>query len=194
MFEMALEQSVALELYLRTFWNPKKLFAYQEKALEYLKTVQQKNPRVNVKRSGITISTLQLRKEESDVWKLEKQMLRIRKEQCWRKLIALLLPSFWACFPKPVWMLRDQLKVQRLGQLWTQRNVLFSGFRIVCLLQIFRNLEKGILKEEASQCYSKNTLSTCLASNDDWDASFQAETRINSKRFLEQTQLMEFER
>jgi hypothetical protein len=174
MLKMALEQMWQSELYLRLF-EPEKALPYQEKALEYLKTVQQKS-RVYVKRTAY--DSPPIKEEEKRLsGNLEKLDAQIRKEQVAKeKLIAPLAAAVLGMLPKASLDASDQLKVQRLGQLWTQR-MYYSGISDWSVLLHLQELEKGILKEEGKSVLFKK-LYPLLASNDELDASFQAEKEL----------------
>ncbi len=102
-----------------------------------------------------------------DIWKVQ-----VAKE----KLIAPLAAAVLGMLPKASLDASDQLKVQRLGQLWTQR-MQYSGISDWSVLLHLQELEKGILREEGkSKLFEK--LYPLLASNSDLDASFQAEKEL----------------
>jgi hypothetical protein len=174
MLKMALEQMWQSELYLRLF-EPEKALPYQEKALEYLKTVQQKS-RVYVKRTAYDPPPIK-EEEKRLSGNLEKLDAQIRKVQVAKeKLIAPLVAAVLGMLPKASLDASDQLKVQRLGQLWTQR-MQYSGISDWSVLLHLQELEKGILREEGkSKLFEK--LYPLLASNSDLDASFQAEKEL----------------
>jgi hypothetical protein len=174
MLKMALEQMWQSELYLRLF-EPEKALPYQEKALEYLKTVQQKS-RVYVKRTAY--GPPPIKEEEKRLsGNLEKLDAQIRKEQvAQEKLIAPLAAAVLGMLPKSSLDASDQLKVQRLGQLWTQR-MYYSGISDWSVLLHLQELEKGILKEEGKSVLFEK-LYPLIASNAELDASFQAEKEL----------------
>jgi len=174
MLKMALEQMWQSELYLRLF-EPEKALPYQEKALEYLKTVQQKS-RVYVKRTAYDPPPIK-EEEKRLSGNLEKLDAQIRKEQVAReKLIAPLAAAVLGMLPKASLDASDRLKVQRLGQLWTQR-MQYSGISDWSVLLHLQELEKGVLKEEGKSALFEK-LYPLLASNADLDASFQAEKEL----------------
>jgi hypothetical protein len=174
MLKMALEQMWQSELYLRLF-EPEKALPYQEKALEYLKTVQQKS-RVHVKRTAY--GPPPIKEEEKRLsGNLEKLDAQIRKEQvAQEKLIAPLAAAVLGMIPKSSLDASDQLKVQRLGQLWTQR-MQYSGISDWSVLLHLQELEKGILNEEGKSVLFEK-LYPLVASNAELDASFQVEKEL----------------
>jgi len=68
------------------------------------------------------------------------------------------------------------LKVQRLGQLWTQR-MQYSGISDWSVLLHLQELEKGILKEEGKSVLFEK-LYPLIVSSSELDASFQAEKEL----------------
>jgi hypothetical protein len=174
MLKMALEQMWQSELYLRLF-EPEKALPYQEKALEYLKTVQQKS-RVYVKRTAYDPPPIK-EEEKRLSGNLEKLDAKIWKEQvAEEKQIAPLAAAVLGMLPKTSLDASDQLKVQRLGQLWTQR-MQYSGISDWSLLLYLQELEKGILKKEGKSVVFEK-LYPLVASNSELDASFQAEREL----------------
>lgn len=168
--KMALEQMWQSELYLRLF-EPEKALPYQEKALEYLKTVQQKS-RVYVKRTSYDPPPIK-EEEKRMSGNLEKLDAQIIKEQVAReKQIAPLAAAILGMLPKTSLTASEQIKVQRLGQLWTER-LQYSGISDWSVLLHLQELEKGILKEEGqSKLFEK--LYPLIASDAELEASFQA--------------------
>lgn len=172
--KMALEQMWQSELYLRLF-EPEKALPYQEKALEYLKTVQQKS-RVYVKRTAYDPPPIK-EEEKRLAGNLEKLDADIRKEQVAReKQIAPLAAVVLGLLPKSTLNSLDQSKVQKLGQLWTER-MQYSGVSDWSVLLHLQELEKGVLTE-AGKAILFEKLYPFVASDSELDAAFQAEKNL----------------
>lgn len=170
MLKMALEQMWQSELYLRLF-EPEKALPYQEKALEYLKTVQQKS-RVYVKRTGYDPPPIK-EEEKRLSGELEKLEEIVQKEQiAQEKEIAPLAAAVLGMLPKTEVSADDQLVIQRLGQLWTER-MQYSGLSDWSVLLHLQELSTGkITNVGRSELYQK--LYPLLASDEQLDASFLA--------------------
>jgi hypothetical protein len=144
----ALEQMWQAELYMRLF-EPEKSLPYQYKALELLKTVQQKS-RVYVKRTGYDPPPI---KEEEKRLTGELQDLEheIRKEQVLLdQQIEPLASATLGFLAKNELSPKDLETVRELGSLWTKRmqNSGLSDWNLVLYLQ---QLEAGKLDEAGEQ-------------------------------------------
>ncbi|MFC3881767.1 hypothetical protein ACFOSV_16345 [Algoriphagus namhaensis] len=174
MLKMALEQMWSSELYLRLF-EPEKALPFQQKALEYLKTVQQKS-RVYVKRTGYDPPPIK-EEEKRLSGELEKLESVIRKEQIAReKEIAPLVAEVLGLLPKAELSDEEIRKIQQLGQLWTER-MQYSGLSDWSVLLHLQELSTGIITDEGlSELYQK--LHPLLATNQQLDASFLAKKEL----------------
>ncbi len=174
MLKMALEQMWQSELYLRLF-EPEKALPYQEKALEYLKTVQQKS-RVYVKRTNYDPPPIK-EEEKRMSGNLEKIDAVILKEQIAReKQLAPLAATVLGMLPQTELRAEDQLKIQRLGQLWTER-IQYSGLSEWSVLIHLQELSTGRLSDEGKSDLLKK-LYPLVAKDSKLDASFQAEKEL----------------
>ncbi len=143
--KMALEQMWQSELYLRLF-EPEKAIPFQYKALEYLKSVQQKS-RVYVKRTGFDPPPI--REEEKrltgELKDLEKQIL---KEQAMiNQQLAPLAARILGILQHESLSAADQITIQNFGKLWTQR-MQYSGMEDWSVLLLVQKLAAGTLKTE----------------------------------------------
>ena len=138
----ALDQMWQAELYLRLF-EPEKSLPYQYKALEMLKTVQQKS-RVYIKRTGYDpppIKEAELRL----TGKLEELETRLEREQA--KLdqqIEPLASLVLGLLEKQDLSQEEKKQVLELGQLWSQR-MQNSGIQDWEVLVALQELEQGKL-------------------------------------------------
>lgn len=138
----ALEQMWQAELYLRLF-EPEKSLPFQYKALELLKTVQQKS-RVYVKRTGydpppIKEPEKRLTGDLKDLdARLKKELVKLEKqiEPLAYQVLGMLL--------KPALTALDRETVHQLGELWTQR-MAYTGLNDLKLLVHLQELESGKL-------------------------------------------------
>ncbi len=141
----ALEQMWQAELYLRLF-EPEKSLPYQYKALELLKTVQQKS-RVYIKRTGYDpppIKAEEIRlsgKLEQLGTRLEKELAELEEqiEPLASEVLGLLL--------KQELTVSEKAKVKQLGQLWSVR-IQNSGIEDWSVLLGLQELEAGKLDEQ----------------------------------------------
>ncbi|GMQ23514.1 hypothetical protein Aoki45_01960 [Algoriphagus sp. oki45] len=141
----ALEQMWQAELYLRLF-EPEKSLPYQYKALEMLKTVQQKS-RVYIKRTGydpppIKADEIRLSgKLEELGTRLEKELaeLEAQIEPLASEVLGFLLKQDLTAAEKE--------KVKQLGQLWTAR-IQNTGMEDWSVLLGLQELEAGKLDEK----------------------------------------------
>ena len=174
MLKMALEQMWQSELYLRLF-EPEKALPYQEKALEYLKTVQQKS-RVYVKRTGYDPPPIK-EEEKRLSGKLEKLDAVILKEQIAKeKQLAPLAAAVLGMLPKTELSAEDQLKIQRLGQIWTER-MQYSGLSDWSVLLHLQELSTGKIGDKGKSDLLQK-LYPIVASDSGLEASFQAEKEL----------------
>ncbi|GAB2486189.1 hypothetical protein [Algoriphagus taiwanensis] len=141
----ALEQMWQAELYLRLF-EPEKSLPYQYKALEMLKTVQQKS-RVYIKRTGydpppIKEDEIRLNGKLEELGnRLEKELaeLEAQIEPLASEVLGLLL--------KQELYAAEREKVNQLGQLWSAR-IQNSGMEDWSVLLALQELEAGKLDEK----------------------------------------------
>lgn len=141
----ALEQMWQAELYLRLF-EPEKSLPYQYKALELLKTVQQKS-RVYIKRTGydpppIKAEEIRLSGKLEDLGtRLEKELAELEEqiEPLASEVLGLLLKQELSASEKE--------KVKELGQLWSAR-IQNSGMEDWSVLLALQELEAGKLDEK----------------------------------------------
>lgn len=174
MLKMALEQMWQSELYLRLF-EPEKALPYQQKALEYLKTVQQKS-RVYVKRTGYDPPPIK-EEEKRMSGELEKLDEVIRKDQInHEKKISPLAAAVLGMLPSSALTAEDQLIIQRLGQLWTER-MQYSGLSDWSVLLHLQELSSGKITNEGKS-YLLKKLYPLMAKDTKLDASFLAEKQL----------------
>jgi len=174
MLKMALEQMWQSELYMRLF-EPEKALPYQEKALEYLKTVQQKS-RVYVKRTGYDPPPIK-EEEKRLAGDLETLSEEIRKEQMVKENeIFPLAAAVLGMLPKENLNTSDLERIRQLGSLWTSR-MQYSGLSDWSVLLHLQEMEKGLLSEKGkSELFQK--LYPLVASDSDLDASFRAKNEL----------------
>ncbi|MFN3997206.1 hypothetical protein [Algoriphagus sp.] len=140
----ALEQMWQAELYLRLF-EPEKSLPFQHKALELLKTVQQKS-RVYVKRTGydpppIKEQEKRLTGELKDLdARLKRELVELEKqiEPLASKVLGMLLKAELTA--------ADRQTVHELGEIWSRR-MEYSGLNDLKLLLHIQELESGKLDE-----------------------------------------------
>lgn len=141
----ALEQMWQAELYLRLF-EPEKSLPFQYKALELLKTVQQKS-RVYIKRTGYDpppIKAEEIRlsgKLEQLGTRLEKELAELEEqiEPLASEVLGLLL--------KQELTVSEKENVRQLGQLWSSR-IQNSGLEDWSVLLALQELEAGKLDDK----------------------------------------------
>ncbi|WPR76226.1 hypothetical protein [Algoriphagus sp. NG3] len=146
--KQALAQMWQSELHLRLF-EPDEALQYQEKALEYLKSVQQKS-RVYVKRTGFDPPPI---KEEEkrltgDLEELKKQ-IEIEQLALANKL-APLAAQVLGMLHKERLSATDKATIQQLGELWTTR-MNYSGLQEWAVLLHLQELNSGKLGEEGKK-------------------------------------------
>jgi len=141
----ALEQMWQAELYLRLF-EPEKSLPFQHKALELLKTVQQKS-RVYVKRTGydpppIKESEKRLKGELKDLdARLKKELFELEKQ------IEPLASNVLGMLLKAELTASDRQIVHELGEIWSRR-MEYTGLNDLRLLLHLQELEAGRLDEK----------------------------------------------
>lgn len=141
----ALEQMWQAELYLRLF-EPEKSLPFQHKALELLKTVQQKS-RVYVKRTGydpppIKEQEKRLTGELKDLdARLKRELVELEKqiEPLASEVLGMLLKSELTA--------EDRQTVNELGEIWSSR-MKYTGLNDLKLLLHLQELESGRLEEK----------------------------------------------
>lgn len=143
--KMALEQMWQSELHLRLF-EPEKAIPYQYKALEYLKSVQQKS-RVYVKRTGFDPPPI--REEEKrltgELKDLEQQILKEQAEI--NQQLAPLAGRILGILQQESLSAADQNTIQSFGKLWTQR-MQYSGMEDWSVLLLVQKMAAGTLEAE----------------------------------------------
>ncbi|WP_339700662.1 hypothetical protein [Algoriphagus aquimarinus] len=148
LLKLALEQMWESELHIRLF-EPKKALPFQEKALEYLKTVQQKS-RVYVKRTGFDPPPIKEGEKRltGDLDKLKNQIEieQIALIKSWAPLAAQVL----GLLPKSQLSTVDKAVVQKLGELWTSR-MNYSGIQDWSVLLRLQELNAGKITEEGKK-------------------------------------------
>jgi hypothetical protein len=168
----ALEQMWQAELYLRLF-EPEKSLPYQYKALEYLKTVQQKS-RAYVKKTGydpppIKEQEKRLSGELKDLdARMKKELVELDKQ------IEPLAAKVLGMLVKPELSTSERQTVRDLGEIWSQR-MQYSGIDDWKLLLHLQELESGKLEESGRKVLTeklypfagsyKNTGASYLAPN-----------------------------
>lgn len=141
----ALEQMWQAELYLRLF-EPEKSLPYQYKALELLKTVQQKS-RVYIKRTGYDPPPIKA-EEIRLSGKLEQLGTRLEKEIAGlEEQIEPLASEVLGILLKQELTALEKEKVRQLGQLWSAR-IQNSGMEDWSVLLALQELEAGKLDEK----------------------------------------------
>lgn len=142
--KMSLEQMWQSELYLRLF-EPEKALSFQEKALEYLKSVQQKS-RVYVKRTGFEPPPLKVAEkrlsgdlEELDTKiELEQRKVSLRLEPLAAQVLGML--------SKNEVSEADQAVIQKLGEIWTAR-MAYAGMEDWSVLLLLQEAKSGKITE-----------------------------------------------
>lgn len=166
--KLALEQMWQSELYLRLF-EPDQAIPYQEKALEYLKTVQQKS-RVYVKRTGFDPPPLK-EEEKRLTGNLEDLKNQIEKEQIsLSERLSPLAAQVLGILPKQQLSATDKAIVQKFGELWTARMNYFGLEDWSVLLQL-RELNTGKITDEGKKILFQK-LYPLIARSEGVNASF----------------------
>lgn len=151
--KMALEQMWQSELHLRLF-EPEKAIPFQYKALELLKSVQQKS-RVYVKRTGFDPPPI--REEEKrltgELKDLEQQILKEQAEI--NQQLAPLAGRILGILQQESLSQADQNTIQSFGKLWTQR-MQYSGMEDWSVLLLVQKMAAGTLQvEDATELRKK---------------------------------------
>lgn len=141
----ALEQMWQAELYLRLF-EPDKSLPFQYKALELLKTVQQKS-RVYVKRTGYDPPPIK-EPEKRLTGELKDLDARMKKELVeLEKQIEPLASEVLGLLTKSTLSTKDLETVHELGEIWSSR-MAYTGLNDLKLLLNLQELESGRLDEK----------------------------------------------
>lgn len=173
----ALEQMWQAELYLRLF-EPEKSLPFQLKALEYLKTVQQKS-RVYVKRTSYDPPPIK-EKEKRLTGELKDLDARMKRELIeLEKQIEPYAAKVLGILAKSELTAADRQTVRELGEIWSRR-MEYTGLKDLKLLLHLQELESGKLDVQgravlAEKLYPfagsyKNTGASYLAPNSLKDA------------------------
>lgn len=143
--KMALEQMWESELYLRLY-EPEKALPFEKKALEYLKSVQQKS-RVYVKRTGFDPPPI--REEEKRLTgELDDLDQQIRKDQqILHEKIGGLAAQVIGLISKNELNDADQMLVAEFGRLWTEK-MQYSGMEEWSVLLELQQLSIGEITEK----------------------------------------------
>jgi hypothetical protein len=143
--KMALEQMWQSELHLRLF-EPEKAIPFQYKALELLKSVQQKS-RVYVKRTGFDPPPI--REEEKrltgELKDLEQQILK--EQAAINQQLAPLAGRILGILQQESLSQEDQMTIKSFGKLWTQR-IQYSGMEDWSVLLLVQKMAAGTLEAE----------------------------------------------
>lgn len=148
LLKLALEQMWESELHLRLF-EPKKALPFQKKALEYLKTVQQKS-RAYVKRTGFDPPPLK-EEEKRLTGDLEDLKTQVELEKiALENRLAPLASQVLGMLPKQQLSAVDKAIVQKFGELWTAR-MNYSGLEDWSVLLQLQELNSGKITEEGKK-------------------------------------------
>jgi hypothetical protein len=143
--KMALEQMWQSELHLRLF-EPEKAIPFQYKALELLKSVQQKS-RVYVKRTGFDPPPI--REEEKrltgELKDLEQEI--VKEQAAINQQLAPLAGRILGILQQESLSQEDQITIQSFGKLWTQR-MQYSGMEDWSVLLLVQKMGAGTLQVE----------------------------------------------
>lgn len=143
--KMALEQMWESELYLRLY-EPEKALPFEKKALEYLKSVQQKS-RVYVKRTGFDPPPIK-EEEKRLTGELDDLDQQIRKEQViLQEKIGPLASQVIGLMSKNELNGDDQLIITEFGKLWTAK-MQYSGMEEWSVLLELQQLSSGEISRE----------------------------------------------
>ncbi len=172
----ALEQMWQAELYMRLF-EPEKSLPYQYKALELLKTVQQKS-RVYVKRTGYDPPPIK-EEEKRLTGELKDLGKEIRKEQLLLdRQIEPLASATLGFLAKAELSAQDRQTVREFGNLWTEKmqNSKLADWNLVLHLQ---QLEAGKL-DEAGKKQLREKLYPLAKNYKNPDASYLANEALKA--------------
>lgn len=143
--KMALEQMWESELYLRLY-EPEKALPYEKKALEYLKSVQQKS-RVYVKRTGFDPPPIK-EEEKRLTGELKEIENQIKKEQLiLKEKLAPLASMVIGLISKNELSDTDKLAISELARLWTER-IQYTGLDEWSVLLALQQLSSGELDQQ----------------------------------------------
>ncbi|WP_057939799.1 hypothetical protein [Algoriphagus resistens] len=146
--KMALDQMWKSELQLRLF-EPEEALPFQEKALEYLKTVQQKS-RVYVKRTGFDPPPIK-EEEKRLTGDLDELKTQIEVAQlAMNTRLAPLAAEVLGMLPKQQLSARDKTAVKKFGELWTYR-MNYSGMQDWPVLVRLQEMNAGKIDEEGKR-------------------------------------------
>ncbi|MFC5624302.1 hypothetical protein [Algoriphagus winogradskyi] len=168
LLKMALEEMWESELHLRLF-EPEKALPFQHKALEYLKSVQQKS-RAYVKRTGFDPPPIK-EEEKRLTGELDDLKDQIEIEQiAMESRLAPLASQVLGLLPKQQLSAVDKALVQKFGELWTAR-MNYSGLQDWSVLLQLQELNSGkISKEGKKELFQK--LYPLIARREGVNASF----------------------
>jgi hypothetical protein len=168
LLKMAIEEMWESELHLRLL-EPEKALPFQYRALEYLKTVQQKS-RAYVKRSGFDPPPLK-QEEKRLTGELEDLKSQLDKEQLILEgQMAPLAAKVLGLLPKQQLSGADKLAIQQLGDLWTAR-MNYSGIQDWSVLLRLQELATAKITEEGKkELYQK--LNPLITKNSGVNSSF----------------------
>lgn len=168
LLKLAIEEMWESELHLRLY-EPEKALPYQEKALEYLKTVQQKS-RAYVKRSGFDPPPLK-QEEKRLTGDLDDLKNQLEKEQIEvDNRLAPLASQVLGLLPKQELSANDKVVVQKFGELWTER-MNYSGMQDWSVLLELQELNSGKIDEEGRKLLFQK-LYPLIAQSEGVNASF----------------------
>jgi hypothetical protein len=119
MLKMALEMMWQSELHLRLF-EPKEALPFQHKALEYLKSVQQKS-RVYVKKSGFEPPPIKEAEKRLTGESKDLKTLYARELSATQRELPLMASRILGILHQEYFSPDDQKVIQHFGQLWTER-------------------------------------------------------------------------
>lgn len=168
LLKLAIEEMWESELHLRLY-EPEKALPYQVKALEYLKTVQQKS-RAYVKKSGFDPPPLK-QEEKRLTGDLEDLQNQLEKEQIEaNNRLAPLAAQVLGLLPKQDLSATDKATVQKFGELWTER-MNYSGMQDWSVLLALQELNSGKIDEEGKKVLFQK-LYPLIAQSEGVNASF----------------------
>ncbi|WP_339877546.1 hypothetical protein [uncultured Algoriphagus sp.] len=148
LLKLSLDQMWESELHLRLF-EPEKALPFQYKALEYLKSVQQKS-RAYVKRSGFDPPPIK-QEEKRLAGDLEDLKKQIEIEQiALTNTISPLAAQVLGLLRKNQLSAVDKAAVQKLGELWTSR-MNYTGMQDWSVLLLLQELNSGKIEEKGKR-------------------------------------------
>jgi len=174
LLKMALDQMWQSELHLR-LGEPEEALPYQEKALDYLKTVQQKS-RVYVKRTGFDPPPLKIA-EKRLTGELKDLDAQIKKDQLeMRSNLKPLAARVLGLLVKDRLSSADQEFIQSFGEMWTKK-MKYSGVQDWGLLLHLQELSSGEIGDEGRRVLFEKLYPLSQTSGDR-DPSFLNENRL----------------